>query len=167
MPASLPRRPPRRRRRTEIEEPIWRAVRDTWHKFWHGWHGEGSQGMKPLAKALVMFAVVVGCIYFGGDVIGLAVPVLICYGMYYLIWVSVIRPSGVPKAVRNIDDQVAGAIAAATDLAARRDDRGLESAGGSAPPAPVSRYARKVRERRIRAELARPGASGTGGQADA
>ena len=45
--------PHRRRASTTIEEPIWRAVRDTWHKFWQGWHGEGANALNPLAKALI------------------------------------------------------------------------------------------------------------------
>ena len=33
-----------RRRSTEIEEPIWKAIRDTWARFQQGWHGEGAKG---------------------------------------------------------------------------------------------------------------------------
>ncbi len=135
----------------EIEEPIWRAVRDNWNAFWAKWHGEGSQGMKPLAKAMVVFGVVWAMIYFRGEVIGLAVPVLICYGIYYIIWASVIKPSGASRAARNIDDRVAAAISG--DASSRPDavTAAWNPQTPAAPATPASRYARKVRERRLRA----------------
>jgi hypothetical protein len=131
----------------DVEEPIWKAVRDTWYRFWSGWHGDGAQGMNPLAKALVMFGVVVGCIYFGGQVIALAVPVLICYGVYYVVWVSVIRPSAVPKAAQSFEDQVA---AANREGANSRNEALTAAWHPPAAAAPASRYAQQRRERRVR-----------------
>ncbi|MEX2091620.1 MAG: serine/threonine-protein kinase [Pirellulales bacterium] len=150
MPASLAAAPQTPVSPHEIEEPIWKAVRDTWRKFWAGFHGEGAQRMNPLAKALVMFAAVVGCIYFGGEVIGLAIPVLICYGIYYIIWVSVIRPSGVHKAARDIDDHLASKVRG--DAGSRNEamTAAWHPPADAVPASPVSRYAQKVRGRRIR-----------------
>ncbi len=136
--------------RPEIEEPIWRAVRDNWNGFVARWHGDGPQGLKPIVKALIMFGVVWAIISFRGDLFGIAIPVLICYGVYYVIWVSVIKPSGVPKAVRDIDGQVMAGVRG--DMPSRPDAMTAAwNPPGAAPATPVSRYERKVRERRIRA----------------
>jgi hypothetical protein len=134
-----------------IEEPIWRAVRDNWQKFWQGWHGEGAHAMKPLAKALVMFAVVMGAIYYGAEIMALAVPVLICYGIYYLIWVSIIRPSALPKADRSIDNHVASAHADAATAREAAMTAAWHAAAAAVPATPASRSAEKARRRRMRA----------------
>jgi hypothetical protein len=147
LPASLPAASPPPVTAQDIEEPIWKAVRETWNKF-KGWHGEGTQGMKPLNRALLMFALVVVCIYFGGEAIGLAIPVLICYGIYYVVWVSVIRPNAVRQAAVSADDQLAGASRGTSNL---RQEAMTAAWHPPAAASPASRYARKVRERRIRA----------------
>ena len=150
VPASFPASPSPPASVDEIEEPIWRAVRDTWHKFWQGWRGEGTHAMNPLAKALVIFALVMGCIYYGGEAIALAVPVLICYGIYYLIWVSIIRPSNLPKAVRAIDDHVASALGGDATGRPEAMTAAWRPPGAVQPATPASRYAEKVRRRRLR-----------------
>jgi hypothetical protein len=137
----------------DVEEPIWRAVRDTWNHFWNSWHGTGAEGMKPLAKALVVFGTVIACIFFGSSLLRLTIPVLICYGVYYLIWVSVIRPSGVSKAVSGIDDQVASALRGS---GARPDamTAAWHPPGSGAPVSPavaIPRNVRRARDRRLRA----------------
>jgi len=123
----------------EIEEPIRKAVRETWRKFWQGWHGEGTQAMKPLAKALMVFAFVMAVLYFGGEIIALAIPVFICYGIYYLIWASVIRPNALPKAPPNAVTPGEQAMTAA-----------WSPPGAAQPATPASRYAEKARRRRLR-----------------
>jgi hypothetical protein len=117
-----------------IEEPLWKALRDNWHKFWESWRGEGPHAIKPLAKALIMFALVIGAIQFGGELMALVVPVLICYGIYYVIWASVIRPSAQPKSPPNVATPSQEAMTAAW----------------SPPATPASRYAEKARRRRHR-----------------
>jgi eukaryotic-like serine/threonine-protein kinase len=133
----------------EVEEPLWKAVRDTWQKFWLSWHGEGPHAIKPLAKALIMFALVMGAIQFGGELMALVVPVLICYGIYYVIWASVIRPGIMRHSAQH------GATAA-TPTAADSPQRpeamtaAWSPPGGGQPATPASRYAEKARRRRMR-----------------
>jgi len=133
----------------EIEEPIWKAVRESWSHFARNWNGEGPHAFKPLTKGLILFAAVMGVLYFGGQVAAMTVPAAICYGVYYVIWLTLIKPSGAQQAVQRIDGQVASAL------------RGDESAppnamtaawnpSGTAPQSPASKYAKKVRERRVR-----------------
>jgi hypothetical protein len=134
----------------DMEEPIWRAVRENWDRFWDSWHGRGSQPMNPLAKGLIVFAAIVGCIYFGGTIASYAVPVMICYGVYYLIWASVLKPSGVQKATRDIDDYVASQLHG--DESAEPSTQTVAwNPPAKAPASPASRYAEKVRARRVRA----------------
>jgi hypothetical protein len=134
----------------DIEEPIWRAVRDNWDRFWANWHGQGAYPMNPLAKGLMVFGFVIGCIYFAGTVFEFAIPVLICYGVYYLVWVSVLKPSGVHKATRDIDDHVADQLRG--EAVVREDAMTAAWHPPAKPPAsPASRYAEKVRARRARA----------------
>ncbi len=148
MPANLAAGPSPPTSVDQIEEPLWKAVRDTWHKFWQGWHGDGPHAMKPLAKALIMFALVMGAIQFGGELMALVVPVLICYGIYYVIWASVIRPG----IMRHSAQQGA---TAATPAAADSPQRPDAMTAAWSPPAkpsatPASRYAEKARRRRLR-----------------
>jgi hypothetical protein len=76
--------------RTEsIEEPIWKAIREA---FGLRWNGKGDTQFTPLQRALIVFALVVCCIWFWGVIARLGVSVAICYGVYYLIWASAIRP---------------------------------------------------------------------------
>jgi hypothetical protein len=76
-----------------IEEPIWRAVRDIFAGIAPKWQGKGGQPLRPLHRALIAFAVVACIIWFFDVIIRLSVPLAICYGVYYLIWASAIRPS--------------------------------------------------------------------------
>jgi hypothetical protein len=52
-------------------------------------------------RALVVFGIVATCVIFSGAIFSLAIPVLICYGIYYMIWASVIRPGLVKQAQRE------------------------------------------------------------------
>jgi hypothetical protein len=75
-----------------IEEPIWKAIREVFGAVGLRWNGKDGSHFTPLQRALIVFALVVCFIWFWGIIIRLAVPVLICYGVYYVIWASVIRP---------------------------------------------------------------------------
>lgn len=75
-----------------IEEPIWRAIRDVFGAATAKWHGSNGRQISPLKRGLIIFALVVGCIWFFDVAIRLAVPVAICYGVYYIVWTSVVRP---------------------------------------------------------------------------
>jgi serine/threonine protein kinase len=91
-----------------LEEPIWKAIRDLFAGISPKWNGKDGQQMRPLHRALIVFAAVACFIWFFNVIIRLVVPVAICYGVYYIIWASAIRPN------------------------ARRN-----SGGNSSPPAPV------------------------------
>ena len=80
-----------------IEEPIWKAARDGVHHFRKTWRGENTNTpLHPLIKAGIVFGLVVAAISLanGGldEILALLVPLAICYGVYYVIWASVIRP---------------------------------------------------------------------------
>jgi hypothetical protein len=75
-----------------IEEPIWKAVRDVFGAIGLRWNGKDGSQFTPLQRALIIFALVVCCLWFWGIIVRLAVPVAICYGVYYIIWASAIRP---------------------------------------------------------------------------
>ena len=100
-----------------IEEPIWKAVREGVHNLRTNWHGNGEKShMHPLLKALVVFGMVIAAISLIragalGTAIELFIPLAICYGVYYIIWASAIRPGlerKQPGGMRN------GAATAAT-----------------------------------------------------
>jgi serine/threonine protein kinase len=133
----------------EIEEPIWKALRDNWTHFAAKWSGQDEHAYKPITKGLIMFAAVMAIFTFGGEVAAAAVPVAVCYGVYYVIWLTLIKPSGVQQAVNRIDDDVVNSL--------RTDQNSSPTAMTAAwdpaapPPAtPASRYAKKVRQRRMR-----------------
>lgn len=134
---------------TEIEEPIWKAVRQNWRSFAKKWNGQDEHSYKPITKGLIVFAAVMAIFQFGGEVAAMAVPVAICYGVYYVIWLTLIKPNGVPQARGRIDDQVATALrgdvsASPTAMTAAWNPP------AAAPSSPASKYAKKVRERRLR-----------------
>jgi len=124
-------------------------MRETWGKIAKSWRGDGTHAGKPLTKALIIFAFVAVCILFSEELVPLAIPILICYGVYYLIWVSVIRPKVARDAAGHSDVRLA---AAGRD----RVDAGREAMTAAwptptAPATPASRYAEKARRRRMRA----------------
>ena len=49
--------------------------------------------MHPLAKAIIVFVLVMAFIKFFDVGVRLAFPTLMCYGVYYVIWLSLLRPS--------------------------------------------------------------------------
>jgi Protein kinase domain len=85
-----------------IEEPIWKAIREGARQFRESWHGEnGKPAMHPLMKALVVFGTVMCSIWFFEVMIRLTVPLAICYGVYYVIWASAIRPGASRNATKG------------------------------------------------------------------
>jgi hypothetical protein len=101
-----------------IEEPIWRAIRDTFARARQQWHGSDVKQMSPLRKALIVFALVAGFLWLGlfQVAMALAIPALICYGIYYVIWASVIRP-GLSKQAAGEAASAAGNVAASAAAA--------------------------------------------------
>ena len=106
--------------------------------------------MKPLAKALIVFAVVWRLYFFRGDVIGLGIP-----GVDLLR--RVLRHLGVvhsaerrAKAARSIDGQRRVAIAAATRPRGQTAMTAAWHPPADRPRRPPSRYAQQARRRRMR-----------------
>jgi serine/threonine protein kinase len=70
-----------------LEEPIWKAIRTGFYKLQSRFFGDGARKMHPTMKALLIFAVVAVLISgFFHVAFAVAWPLLICYGVYYLIW---------------------------------------------------------------------------------
>jgi len=70
-----------------MEEPIWKAIRAGFLKLQNRFFGDGRQKMHPTLKALLIFAVVALFITGLFSVVWtIAWPLLICYGVYYVIW---------------------------------------------------------------------------------
>lgn len=131
----------------EIEEPIWKAVREGLGKLRQAVRGEDDRVRHPLMRALVVFAIVAACIWFSGEIFVLAIPALICYGVYYVVWVSLIRPS-VERGRKSPSNGLA-----ASEPRKRTDTSAVTqfaSADMAPPQSPAQRYAERVRRRRIR-----------------
>jgi hypothetical protein len=79
--------------RDTIEEPIWKAIRDGANRLRQHWHGDQVQPLHPLAKAVIVFVLVVAAINFFDIAAKLVFPVLLCYAVYYVVWLSFLRPS--------------------------------------------------------------------------
>jgi serine/threonine protein kinase len=79
-----------------IEEPIWKAIRETL-SFSQNREGVADPQKRAqsvaFAWAVIVFLLIFGQMVLGFRVLGLVVPVLVCYAVYYVIWVSAIRPS--------------------------------------------------------------------------
>jgi hypothetical protein len=137
-----------------IEEPIWKAIRGAAATFGRAWR---SGDIHPLAKAGIIFGLVV--LVFSGGVFALAaigIPVLICYAIYYLLWMLFIRP-GIERQTLHYEAPPYGEAASAAGAA--RPSPASANWRIPAEPLPVAaspsssaeRYAQKVRRRRLRA----------------
>jgi hypothetical protein len=129
-----------------IEEPIWRAIRDVFAGFAPKWNGKGDQQLRPLHRALIVFAAVAMCIWFFNVIIRLTVPLAICYGIYYIIWASAIRPG----LQRNSGDKAAPLANLASSKAPVDQQTIAWPQPSSAPPAKqaAAKVERAARRRR-------------------
>ncbi len=130
-----------------IEEPILKAIRDGFANLGIKTRGKVGEHMHPLPKALVIFGIVAVCIIFSQVIFSIAIPALICYGVYYIVWASLIRPS--------LSKQAAGEAAAAGTFAANAAVSNSPPDGRTAlwqpadasklnpPPQPVARTRRQ------------------------
>ena len=137
-----------------IEEPIWKAIREGFAWLRHKWHSDDVQQTEPAEESAADLR-------FRRDlhfvcrhaVFALAVPAAICYGVYYVIWASVIRPG----MSRHAQQQAEGPRSVhqsrlRTPEAATADWRAAEQ-----PMSPAARYAQQVRRAAAAAELAGTG----------
>jgi Protein kinase domain len=135
----------------DVEEPIWKAIRHAFSDVRTWWRGRDLDGLHPVAKALIIFGAIFVCIKFFGLALALAFPVLMCYGIYYTVWVFYIRP-GLRRHAAELR-AAAGEVAAAVPIARRSEamTAAWRAPADAAPAAtPADRYAQEVRRRRHR-----------------
>ncbi len=99
-----------------VEEPIWKAIRAGYYKWQNRWYGDGAKKLHAFPKALLIFAVV--AIFFTGafqHVWAVVWPMLICYGLYYVIWSSIVEQGKKPKSKSKTPAEPAVATASGSD----------------------------------------------------
>jgi hypothetical protein len=134
-----------------IEEPIWKAIREGAAKLRARWHGEEVERLHPVAKALVILAVVWASLSLSGIVIGIAFPLAMCYGIYYLIWITMIRPGMRKQALVDRHSAAAAFVAGTADIPRASREVAWQRSNDADPAAsPAERYARAARKRRSR-----------------
>ncbi len=125
----------------DLEEPIWKAIREAIGNVRRGWNSDDVQRLPKVVRILLIVAIVFACFSLSQTLVGLLIPTLICYGVYYLVWVAAIRPG-----IRRQTGRVAAKQAVAGAEAARGATAGVaEPVQGTTPAA---RYAQSVRRRR-------------------
>jgi hypothetical protein len=134
----------------DVEEPVWKAVRQAFGDVRTWWRGRELDGLHPLAKVVIIIGVVFVCINYFQMAMGLAMPALVCYGIYYTVWAIFIRP-GLRKHAAELR-AAAGGVAAAGQTAPRSEAMTAAWHLPAEPPAasPADRYAQAVRRRRQR-----------------
>jgi hypothetical protein len=149
--ASTPSAEPARPLRAEdIEEQIWKALRELFGKVRLGTGADGKPP-NPLWQGAIAFSLVVAVIVFGFQVGALMVPMLICYGIYYVIWVSFLRPN-IAKQQSGHANQQAASAQRANGALSRADamTAAWTPTAGAQPVSPASRYAQQLRRRKLR-----------------
>jgi hypothetical protein len=99
-----------------IEEPIWKAIRDGATRLRQHWYGDRVAPLHPLAKAVIVFVLVIVAINFFEISLELVFPVLLCYAVYYVVWLSFLRPS-IKRQMGAASATLAGQAASAGDAA--------------------------------------------------
>jgi serine/threonine protein kinase len=66
----------------KIEEPIWKAIREIFSS-------DGIHKARPINRAIALFAIVVLCVMYADRAMALAMPLFICYIVYYIIWTNI------------------------------------------------------------------------------
>jgi Protein kinase domain len=130
-----------------IEEPIWKAIREGTNRLRQHWHGDQVPPMHPLAKAVVVFVLVMAFIKFFDVGIRLAFPMLMCYAVYYVIWLSFLRPS-IRRQVGTVSELASAAGTSKNPAADNQTILWQAPRDTAAPVAPVSRKEAKAARRR-------------------
>jgi hypothetical protein len=123
---------------TPIEEPIWKAIREVFS-------GERLGDLSPVKRGLIIFGLVLLCVMFADKVFSYAIPVLICYWIYYAIWSSMARRE-IAAAARK-SGAASGATAAPRAPNERAEQHTVAWAGGAAAAAPAQKVGRDERRR--------------------
>jgi hypothetical protein len=134
----------------DVEEPVWKAVRQAFADVRTWWRGRELDGLHPLAKVVIIIGVIFVCINYFQMAMGLAMPAVICYGIYYLVWAIFIRP-GLRRHAAELR-AAAGDIAGVTPIGQRSEAMTAAWHPPTEPAAasPADRYAQAVRRRRQR-----------------
>jgi hypothetical protein len=138
-----------------IEEPIWSAVRDIAGNLKRSLGITDPMRQSPVAW--VVFLTLLAVFVFGGFYI--VIPTLFCYGVYYIVWINLIRPS-VERQSRRMGERVtqfggpSGAAGERPPAPSRQEQAAAVAVGGEIPSPASSaaeRYSQQVRRRRLRA----------------
>ncbi len=108
--------------------------------------------MHPLAKAIIVFVLVMAFIKFFDVGVRLAFPTLMCYGVYYVIWLSLLRPS----IKRQVNPSGAARVAASDngDRSRAADEMVAQSAPDNQTmlwPAPAAAAAKPISRKEVKA----------------
>ena len=133
-----------------VEEPLWKAIRQGFADVGTWWRGRELEGLHPLARIMILFAFVFVCVKFFGVAIGLAIPALTCYAIYYFVWAIFIRPGLRRHAAELRQATDAAAAVAAAPSRAEAMTAAWHPPLETTPESPADRYAQNVRRRRQR-----------------
>jgi serine/threonine protein kinase len=122
-----------------LEEPIWKAIRENFHK------------ANPVKRGLLIFALVAACVMYFNQVVSMAIPLLISYAIYRAVWGDLARRDAAKSRASQ------GAQVSANFAAQRSDQHTVawtneNSAGATVatPPPVASRASQKEARRRAR-----------------
>jgi hypothetical protein len=135
----------------DVEEPVWKAIRQAVCDMRTWWRGRDLDGLHPLAKVFIVIGFVLVCIHYFQMAVGLAIPALLCYGVYYAVWAIFVRP-GLRQHAAQLRD-AADAYAPPVGAGPARSEAMTaiwNPAPESPPESPADRYAQGVRRRRQR-----------------
>ncbi len=128
-----------------IEEPIWKAIREVFAGVRRGWQSDDVQRLPALARLLLIAVIVIACLSVSQTAVGMLIPALMFYGVYYVIWMAVIRPGIRRQTGRSAARQAANLHGAANGAANGATAHWVDPAQ---PQTPAARYAQSVRRRR-------------------
>jgi serine/threonine protein kinase len=121
------------------EEPIWKFIRENIF-------GDHSHKANSLMRALAIFAIVAVCVIFPGEVLRLAMPLILTYVVYYIIWASLSgRDATKAKSAARANECVK-----ANEAVASEDKHTVAWPGPSDPAAPAGRGVKRSPLRRVR-----------------
>jgi hypothetical protein len=115
-----------------------------------------------LSKSAVVLAIVVAFVIFSDVAVTLAFPALICYGIYYLIWATLIRPNvakqmqGPGPSARTVQLHAASAESSTDRQTAIWQPGGANTAAAATPTARRRKMRPNWRERANQELAARP-----------
>lgn len=141
----------------KVEEPIWKAIRDTFSR-------DRFHGMPPLMQAAILFALVFAGMFYWAPLLAFAPFLLVTYLVYYLVWTATTKQKRQP-AINSPQELVGGTATVATQGSVSGDDP-MGAAEASATekrpadprgaPSPLRRQRSNWRERAQRLVAKKP-----------